>query len=381
MSDPVRTGMAELMNRFHAAGIDTMMITGDQSATAYAIGKQLHLAKGEQLQFLDSIRLETLDPELLAGLVQQVHVFSRISPSHKLQIVQALQRAGKVVAMTGDGINDSPALKAADIGIAMGSTGTEVAQSVANVVLEDDNLHTMISAVEQGRAIYGNIRKSIHFLLATNFSEIEVMLVAIALGLGQPLNPMQLLWINLITDIFPGLALALDPPDPEVLNNPPRDPQEPLIQRRKLKRMGLESVAITAGSLSSYGYALGRYGPEPKANTHAFTSLTLAQLLHSYSCRSPQHSILSGHRPPPNPYLNWAVGGSIGAQILASFIPGLRNILGITPISLADGLVIGAGATLPFLINEATKPTGKPQATPSPKTASPSAETHLQGES
>lgn len=381
MSDPVRTGMAELMNRFHAAGIDTVMITGDQSATAYAIGKQLSLAKGEQLQILDSTHLEKLDPELLSGLVQQVHVFSRVSPAHKLQIVQAMQRAGKVVAMTGDGINDSPALKAADIGIAMGSTGTEVARGVADVVLEDDNLHTMVGAVEQGRTIYGNIRKSIHFLLATNFSEIEVMLAAIALGLGQPLNPMQLLWINLITDIFPGLALALDPPDKEILNKPPRDPQESIIQRQELKRMGLESAAITAGSLSSYGYALWRYGPGPKAGTHAFTSLTLAQLLHSYSCRSPQHSLFSGDRPPPNPYLNWAVGGSIGAQVLASLIPGLRNILGITPISLIDGLVIGAGATLPFLINEATKPTGKLPAPLSPETDPPAAEANPQGES
>lgn len=371
MSDPVRTGMAELMNRFHAAGIDTIMITGDQSATAYAIGKQLSLAKGEQLQILDSTHLEKLDPELLAGLVQQVHVFSRVSPAHKLQIVQALQRAGKVVAMTGDGLNDSPALKAADIGIALGSTGTEVARGVADVVLEDDNLHTMIGAVEQGRTIYGNIRKSIHFLLATNFSEIEVMLGAIALGLGQPLNPMQLLWINLVTDVFPGLALALDPPAPAILNSPPRNPQEPLIQHRGLKRIGLESMAITAGTLASYGYALGRYGPGPRANTHAFTSLTIAQLLHAYSCRSPHQRLLSGHQPPPNPYLNLAVGGSIGAQILAGFVPGLRNILGVAPVSLIDGLIIGAGATLPFLINEATKPLARPPAGPDLETASP----------
>jgi P-type Ca2+ transporter type 2C len=175
----------------------------------------------------------------------------------------------------------------------MGGTGTEVARNVADVVLEDDNLHSMIHAVEQGRTIYGNVRKSIHFLLATNFSEIEVMLTAVAMGLGQPLNPMQLLWINLITDIFPALALALDPPDPEILNKPPRDPQEPIIQRPELKRMGLESAAITAGTLGSYGYALARYGPGPKACTHAFTSLTLTQLLHSYSCRSSQRSLFS----------------------------------------------------------------------------------------
>ena len=218
MADPTRPGMPELMRLFHRAGIRTLMITGDQSATAYAIGKELKLGDGDPVQILDSNRLDKLDPELLAGLVQKTHVFARVSPTHKLRIVQALQRAGGVVAMTGDGINDSPALRAADIGIAMGDGGTEAARTVADVIIEDNNLHSMVTAVEQGRTIYGNIRKAIHFLLATNFSEIEVMLASIALGLGQPLNPIQLLWINLITDIFPGLALALDAPEEDTLS-------------------------------------------------------------------------------------------------------------------------------------------------------------------
>jgi Ca2+-transporting ATPase len=228
MADPIRVGVPELVAQFHRAGIDTVMITGDQSATAYAIGRALRLSNNDHLEILDSTHLEEVDPEVLKGLAQRAHVFARVSPSHKLQIVQALQNAGRVVAMTGDGINDSPALKVADIGIAMGHTGTDVARAVADVVIEDDNLETLIVAVSQGRTIYNNIRKSIHFLLATNLSEIVVMFTAIAAGMGQPLNPMQLLWINLITDIFPGLALALEPPEPDVLRQPPRDPTAPI---------------------------------------------------------------------------------------------------------------------------------------------------------
>jgi len=211
MTDPVRPGVQGVIGDLHQAGIDTVMITGDQSVTAYAIGKELRLSRGngEQLEILDSTHLTGIEPEVMTALASRVHVFARVSPSHKLQIVQALQRSGKVVAMTGDGINDGPALKAADIGIAMGNTGTDVAREVADVVLEDDHLETMVIAISQGRTIYNNIRKSVHFLLATNLSEIMVMFTALSTGLGQPLNAMQLLWINLLSDVAPGLALAI----------------------------------------------------------------------------------------------------------------------------------------------------------------------------
>jgi len=204
MADPVRKGVQELIPLFHHAGIDTIMITGDQSPTAYAIAKELNLSKGDPIEILDSSHLAEIESDALRALSRQVHVFARVSPANKLQIVQALQSAGKVVAMTGDGINDGPALKAADIGVAMGRTGTDIAREVADVVLGDDNLQTMIVAVGHGRTIHSNIRKSLHFLLSTNFSEILVMFLSGALGLGHPLTAMQLLWINLISDIFPG---------------------------------------------------------------------------------------------------------------------------------------------------------------------------------
>src|SRR4030095_7777790 len=259
MADPIRQGVQDAMEKFHQAGIATIMITGDQSPTAYAIGKELRLARGEQLEILDSKYLMDISPEVMTEIASRVHVFARVSPSHKLQIVQALQQTGKVVAMTGDGINDGPALKAADIGIAMGNTGTDVAREVADVVLEDDNLETMIVAISQGRTIYTNIRKSVHFLRSTNLSEIMVMFTAIAAGLGQPLNAMQLLWINLISDIFPGLALALETPEPDVLSQPPRNPEEPIIKTSDFKRIAFESATLSAGALGAYGYGLIRF--------------------------------------------------------------------------------------------------------------------------
>ncbi len=355
MIDPIREGAKEAIAAIQGAGIDTVMITGDQGPTAYAIGKELQLSQDMPLEILDSSNLAEMDPETLRALAGRVHVFCRVSPANKLEIVQALQQSGRVIAMTGDGINDGPALKAADVGIAMGHTGTDIAREVADVVLEEDNLDTLIVAIRDGRTTYNNIRKSVHFFLATNLSEIMVTFTALAAGLGSPLTAAQLLWINLISDIFPGLALALEEPEPDVLDRPPRDPQQPIFSQQDYKRMALEGATLAAGSLGAFGYGVWRYGLGAQAGTLAFHSLTAGQLLHAVSCRSERHGLFSSRRLPPNPYLNWAVGGSLALQGLTMFVPGLRRLLNLTPVGLLDNLVIGATAILPLLVNEATK--------------------------
>jgi P-type Ca2+ transporter type 2C len=355
MADPVRGGAKDLMRAFHRAGLDTVMITGDQSATARALGTELGLSRNGPIEVLDSTHLANIDSAELTGLSEKVQVFARVSPANKLHIVRALQRAGKVVAMTGDGINDGPALKAADIGVAMGEAGTDVAREVADVVLEDDNLETMLVAIGQGRTIYRNIRKSLHFLLSTNLSEIVVMFAAIAAGLGQPLTAMQLLWINLISDIFPGLALALEPPEADVMSEAPRDSSERILDASAFVRFGSEATALSAGALGAYAYGLARYGAGPQAATIAFTSLASGQLLHAVSCRSATHSVFDETSLPPNPYLTAALVGSFGAQVLTFVVPQLRSLLGIVPITITDAAVMGASVILPFAFNEATK--------------------------
>lgn len=355
LADPIREGMEEVIRGFHRAGIDTVMITGDQSSTAFAIGKELHLSRDGPLQILDSTHLANVDEKVLKGLAERVHVFARVSPAHKLHIVRALQQANKVVAMTGDGINDSPALKAADIGIAMGTSGTEVAREVADIVLENDQLETMLVAVSQGRTIYTNIRKSVHFLLSTNFSEVVVMFAAMAAGLGQPLTPMQLLWINTVPEISLGMAMALEPPEPGVMEQPPRDPNEPIIRPQDLKRMTFESAMLSAGALGAYGYGVARYGIGPGASTLGFASLNSGQILHAFSSRSEKYTIFETSPQEPNRFLTYAVAASFATMGVVFLIPWLKGLLGVTSIALTDAIVAGAGGVLPLLINESAK--------------------------
>ncbi len=355
LADPIRGEVKDLIKVFHDANIDTVMITGDQSPTAYAVARELGLSRGATLEILDSSELTAVGPDVLEALANRVHVYARVSPSHKLKIVQALQASGKIVAMTGDGINDGPALKAADIGIAMGESGTDVARGVADVVLEEDNLEALIIAVRDGRTTHNNIRKSVHFFLSTNLSEIMVMSAAMTAGIGFPLNAMQLLWINIISDIFPGLALSMENAEPDVLAQRPRAANEPFFDSSAYKRMAFESAVISSASMGSYAYGLMRYGMNARAGTLAFQSLTVGQLLHALSCRSDKHGIFTRNRLPPNRYLNMAIGGSLAMQGLTMVVPGLRRLLGITPLNLIDGAVIAGSALLSLFVNEATK--------------------------
>ncbi len=345
ITNPIRPGVKQLIADFHQAGIDTVMVTGDQINTARAIAQQLNLSQGQELTVTDSI----LDNPELEG----INVFARISPADKLKIVHACQTAGKIVAMTGDGINDAPALKAAEVGIAMGKNGTDAAREVADIVLEDDNLATAIAAVSQGRTIYNNIKKALYFLLATNLSEIIVMLLANLLGIGQPLNAIQLLWLNLVTDIFPGLALGLEAPEPNVLQVPPRPSTAAIINSYDFKRLSFEASIISLCTLGAYSYGIATYGIGDRSSTIAFMSLVTGQLLHALVCRS--------ERPfwqvklQPNHYLNLALGIALGLQFMGLIIPSVGSLLKLTAIARSDVMVIAISAFLPLIINELTK--------------------------
>ncbi len=354
LADPVRPEMADLMAKFHAAGIRTIMITGDQTATAYAIAKELNLSEGGPVEILEGTELERLDPDVLRALAERTQVYARVSPANKLQIVQALQANGQVVAMTGDGINDSPALRAADIGLAMGS-GTPAAHEVADLVLQDDRLATMHVALGEGRTIYRNIRKAIRFLLSTNLSEILVMLGATALRLGQPLTPMQLLWINLVSDVFPGLGLALEPENREVLTEPPRDPKTPILSRQDFREVGTEGAVMTATALAANLLVRGIAGEGPRGSGATFVALTAGQLLHALSCRSETHSIFRNERLPSNPTLNRTMLalGLLTAGAIA--LPWSRRLLGVSGMTLGDWLIAGAAGSSSYVINEALK--------------------------
>jgi Ca2+-transporting ATPase len=371
IADPPRPGIREVIEGFGAAGIRTIMITGDQSATACAVARAIGLGRTRDLEVLDSDGLAGIPDPLLSALASRVDVFSRVSPSNKLQVVRALQRAGLVVAMTGDGVNDGPALRASDVGIAMGRGGTELAREVADMVLFDDDLGALLEAVAEGRTIADDIRKSVHFIVATNLSEILLTLGATALGFGVPLTATQLLWINLLTDVFPELALAVDPRGPDVLQRRPRSPRTPLVSAADASRLGVDAIVMTGSAMTGYLVGLRRQGRPGEAGTMAFLTLTGAQLLHAFSARSEAHSLLERGRPR-NPWIGLAVAGGFGVQALAGVLPPLRRALGTVRVGVGDVALSWGLAALSFVVGEGLKllapgtrwRTGAPATTP-----------------
>jgi Ca2+-transporting ATPase len=327
LMDPPREGMSELIEKFHRAGIKTIMMTGDQTDTAKAVGKALGFnGNGGKLKSFDARDLKDLSLEAIADLAEEVQVFSRVSPTDKLRIVQALQQRGRIVAMTGDGINDSPALKAAHVGIAMGFQGTSAARESADIVLKDDNLEVLYFAIEQGRSVRTNLRKSIRYLLGTNMSEIMVMFLAIAAGRESPLNSMQLLWINLLTDVLPGLALALDPPAEDIMREPPADPTEPLLSNFAKLRLLVEAGFLSAGSLIAFE-TLSRQGKPGTNTTAAFVSLTTSQILHTLSASADSQGLIRG-KFPRNKRIYGAMGVAGSTIAMGVISPWFRRLLG-----------------------------------------------------
>lgn len=354
LADPLRPGVVQLIEQFHRAGLRTVMLTGDQAGTAYVIGKALHLNNGGELDIINADQLDSMLPAQLRANAARAHVFSRVTPSDKLRIVKALQEAGQTVAMTGDGINDSPALRAADIGIAMGG-GTDVALSAADVALKHDKLESLLDAICMGRTISINIRKALHFLISSNLSEILVVFGGVLAGQGQQLTPLQLLWVNLLTDLLPAIALAAEPAEVDVMAQHPNGTRHAIVDGHDLWRYGKEGGVLAAGTLAASALTAWRHGNGMRAGTVGFDALVLGQMLHTFYCRSDhQHAVFNGAFPG-NRRLNQSVLASLVLQLAAHLVPGLRRLLGIAPLDLVDMAAAVAGAAIPLLVNEQSK--------------------------
>ncbi len=344
MMDPPRAEVKDAVAVSLAAGIRPVMITGDQPLTALQIARMLHIAAPDQTRVLTGQELARLSDGELEAVVEEVPVYARVSPEHKLRIVQALQRRGHVVAMTGDGVNDAPALRRSDIGVAMGITGTDVSKEAASMVILDDNFATIVSAVEEGRRVYENVRKFIRYTLGSNAGEILVMFFAPFLGMPLPLTPLQILWMNLITDGFPGLALTSEQPERDIMQRPPVNPRESIFSRgvgSYILRIGVVMAAITL----LFGYLTWRSG-NPAWETMLFSLLIFLQGGHALAIRSQRESLFRLN-PRSNPSVYLAVLLTVLLQLAAVYWPPLQKLFGTVSLSGQDLLVtLLAGCSL-----------------------------------
>ena len=362
MIDPPREEVKAAVDQCRSSGIRPVMITGDHKLTAVAIAKELGIYR-EGDQAVTGAELDFMPQELLEADVDKFSVFARVSPEHKTRIVNAWRKKGQVVAMTGDGVNDAPALRAAHIGCAMGKSGTDVAKGAADMILTDDNFATIVSAVAQGRGIYANIRKAIHYLLSCNIGEIFTIFVATVLGFHQmPLLPVQLLWLNLVTDSLPALALGVEPVEEGIMEEKPRPANESLFSRRFSLRLLWQGLMV--GLLTLTAYALGEYVlSDPgeayqAANTMAFATLTLCQLFHAFDVRSEHHSLL--HIGVfSNPAMNKAFLVGMGMQLSVLLLPPLQRIFQTVPMSPMEWTVVLLLAVTPVVVCETVKALGR----------------------
>ena len=353
LTDPPAAGVAATLDLIREAGIRTVMLTGDQAGTAAAVGAQLGLL-GPDGAVIGGEEVDRLSDEELDGRAAIVGVYSRLSPEAKLRLIASLQRRGEVVAMLGDGVNDAAALRKADIGVAMGQRGTDLAKEAAEIILVDDRFATVAAAVEEGRVIYANVRKAVHYLVACNIAELLVVLAAVLVGLPPPLYPLQILWLNLLTDGAPALALALEPGEPGVMQQPPRRPGDRLLGARDARPLAGYAVLIAGVTLLAFTWALQRPGGGERAATLAFTTLALAQILHLGNARR-AGPVLSWPHVLANSGALVAAVGTIMLQVLAVEWSPLAQVLRVTPLTGVEWLVVACLAVLPAVAGQAGK--------------------------
>ena len=339
MIDPPRPEVAAAVKLAKGAGVRSVMITGDAKETAVAVANAIGLIPPGG-RVLTGAELDRLSDAQLAGMVDQVGAYARVSPQHKVKIVEAFKARGHVVAMTGDGVNDAPALKRASIGIAMGITGSDVSKETADMVLTDDNYASIVSAIEEGRTIYANIRKFVFYLISCNIGEVLLIFCAMLAGLPLPLRPIQLLWLNLVTDGAPALALGVERGDPDVMKRRPRPVGEPVINREMQVGVLVQAIVMTAAVMLSFLYGLRAYPDNlAEAQTVTFATLIMSELLRAFTSRSERHSIFS-IGVFSNRAMVWAVGSSFVLLLAVIYVPFLDPIFQTVPLTLRDWLVI-----------------------------------------
>ena len=347
--DPPRPEVKEAVKKCRLAGIRPVMITGDHKNTAYAIGKDLNIVTSKD-QVITGEELEKINDEELKEKVKNIRIFARVTPKHKLRIVRAFKQTGNIVAMTGDGVNDAPAIKEADIGIAMGISGTDVTKEASAMILMDDNFSTIVSAVEEGRTIYDNIRKFIRYLLSCNLGEVLTMFLASLLYLPTPMLPIQILFVNLATDGLPAIALGVDPADKDIMNQQPRDKKEGVFARGLTEKILVRGCLIGICTLLSFIGGM-YYGMSLETcRTMALATLVMSQLFHVFECRSERHSIFE-IKLFSNPYLVLAVLSSVIMLLSIIYVPFLRQIFHTTALGINNWLLVLFCSSVIFFIN------------------------------
>ncbi len=350
MIDPPRAGVAESVLTCKRAGITPVMITGDHKVTAMAIAKEIGICTGRD-EAITGDEMDNISDKELEKRVKDIKVYARVNPGHKLRIVRALKKSGCIVAMTGDGVNDAPALKEADIGIAMGKSGTEVAKEAASMILTDDNFNSIVKAVKEGRIIYDNIRKFIRYLLSCNLGEMLMMFVATSINMTLPLLPLQILWVNLVTDGLPALALGVDPPDPDIMERPPRPTDEGIFSRGLGPHILFSGLIIGASSLTAF--SLTQYlsgGDIDLSRTVSFAALILAELFNALECRSEIHTVFEVG-VFKNKYLILACLSSFLLLLMVIYIPALSSIFKTIPLNFDSWAIVAVFSTLEFALN------------------------------
>jgi Ca2+-transporting ATPase len=344
MIDPARPEVKAAVKIAQGAGLKSVMVTGDYKDTAEAIAKEIGLlSPGGRV--LTGQELDKMSEGELAAIIDTVDACCRVSPQHKTKIVDAFKARGHVVAMTGDGVNDAPALKRANIGVAMGITGTDVSKETADMVLTDDNFASIVAAIEEGRVIYSNIRKFVFYLISCNIGEILIIFLAMLAGLPLPLRPVQLLMLNLVTDGAPALALGLEKGEPDIMKRPPRPTKEPVINWEMQIGTAVQAVVMTAAVLGAYYWALQIYPQQvERAQTIAFVTLCMSELLRAFTARSEHFGIFT-IGVFSNKWMLWADGSSALIVLAAVYVPFLQPFFDTVTLSLSDWLLM-----IPFIL-------------------------------